>query len=219
LLIAESGREVDMRRNQIKSKIQRSIKDEERSSRLASTIRAVARNNSANPTKAEVQDVVDFVKQYVQHVPYYLEQGLAAARQIGLADEMNRMASELEAYWFQEEDLIPDRLGLLGIMDDAYASLLLLQSLSDYCKATIGRPLLAHDLTSANRFIRQLIGEPTASILDQRVGITLGQAMMNQLVSRFAMSGLTVGGGPDPTWGGVTLDEYVDIQMGSLGIV
>lgn len=208
-----------MSTKQIKSIIEHAIKDEKRAGRLASTIRTAARNNGANPTKQQIQGVVNFVKEYAQHVPYYLEQGIAAARQVELADEMNQMMSELEAYWLEEEDLIPDHLGLLGIMDDAYASLLLLQSLSDYCKATIGRPLLDQDLTSANRLIRQLIGEPTTSILDQRVGITLGLAMMNQLASQFATSGLMVGSGPDPHWGGVSLDEYVDIQMGALGVV
>lgn len=208
-----------MSTKQIKSMIQDAIKDEKRTGRLASTIRTVARNNGANPTKQQIEGVVNFVKEYTQHVPYYLEQGIVAARQVGLVHEMNQMMSELEVYWLEEEDLIPDHLGLIGIMDDAYASLLLLQSLSDYCKGTTGRPLLAQDLTLGNQLIRQLIGEPAASILDQRVGVTLGQAMMNQLATQFATSELMVGSGPDPYWGGVSLDEYVDIQMGALGVI
>ncbi len=39
---------------------------------------------------------------------------------------MSFMLSELEAYWFMQMDLMPDYLGLAGIMDDAYASLYML---------------------------------------------------------------------------------------------
>jgi hypothetical protein len=203
---------------QIRSMIDRAVADEERTGRLASTIRTAARNRGANLTPQQIQQTVGFVKAYAQHVPHYLEQGIASARQVGLGGQMNQMVSELQAYWLLESDLVPDHLGLLGIMDDAYASLHLLQSLSDYCKAATGRPLLGQDLTGANQQIRQLIGEPTASILDQRVGLTIGQALMNQLAVQFANSGLLFGGGPAPSYDGYTLDQYVDIQLGSRGV-
>lgn len=208
-----------MNTKQIKSKIQNAINDEKRTSRLASSVLTLARNNGVNPTKEQIQGVVNFVMEYAQQVPNILEQGIAAARQLGLVHEMNQMTSELEAYWLIEDDLIPDHLGLVGIMDDAYASMLLLQSLAEYCKNTVRQSFLAQDLTLANYFIRQLIGEPVASILDQRVGLTIGQAMLNRLVSQLVTGGLVIDNGPDPYWGGVSLDEYVDVQMGALGIV
>ena len=90
----------------------------------------------ANPSNQEVQNLVNFVHGYVEHVPHYLEQAANAAGQLGLSAELSQMCGELENYWFEANDLIPDHLGLLGLTDDAYASLMLLQSLSDYCQAS-----------------------------------------------------------------------------------
>lgn len=112
--------------------------------------------------------------EYAQQVPRVLEQGIAAARQLAFDHEMNQITSELEAYWMIEEDLLPDHLGLVRIMDDAYASMHLLQSLAEYCKNKVGQSFLTQDLILANYFIRQLIGEPAASILEQRVELTIG---------------------------------------------
>jgi hypothetical protein len=95
---------------------------------------------------------------------------------------MGQMLQELESYWFETNDLVPDHLGLLGLIDDAYATLFLLQGPSDYCQATFGRPLLVQNMTSANQAIRGLIGEPVVSILDQHVGITMANAMMHRML-------------------------------------
>ena len=208
-----------MRINKIRAMIDAAIEDEERSGRLAGTVRTVARNNGGNPTKKQVKEIVGFVRQYVEQVPHYLGQSVGEARKIGLGNQMNQMASQLEDYWFETDDLIPDHLGLMGLMDDAYATLLLLQSLSEYCQATVGRALVAGDLTPANQMIRLLIGEPAASNLDQRVGATLGQALMPQLASQLAVGGFWLGGASERDWGGVSLDEYVDIQLGAMGVV
>lgn len=212
-----------MRIREIKIMIQDAVKDEQETGRLADTVRTVARRNGTRPTQQQIEGVVTFVREYVQQVPFYLEQGIAMARQAGLAREMNQMASELEAYWFEGADFIPDHLGLRGIMDDAYASLSLLQAVSDYCKATTGRPLLAQDISSANQVVRQLIGEPTASLLDQHVGAKLTQALLQKLVSQFASSNFLFGS-VGPNWFNKTLEDYeleqsVNTQLGAMGVI
>ena len=209
-----------MRVQEIRNMITKAVSDEEQTARLATTLRILANSNGANPTAEQIKGVVDFVRGYVEHVPYYLEQGAAGARSVGLSTEMDQMLGELEAYWFEDEDLMPDRLGLLGLMDDAYASLLLLQSMSDYCSASFGRPLLGQNLTQLNQAMRQLIGAPVASQLEQRVGVTVGQAMMQRILMQVAQRApMALGGGPDPIYGNASIKEIVDARLGAMGVV
>ena len=209
-----------MRIDRIAKKIQKAVEDEERTGQLAEALRKIAKQSGVNPTEQDTRGAVDFLREYVQHVPHYLEQGYAAAGNLGLGNQMNQMGRELEAYWMKEEDVIPDRYGLMGIMDDAYASLTLLQGLSDYCRAASGHPLLQQDLTLANQAVRNMIGEPLASTLDQMVGITVGQALLQQVVGQLgANAGFNFGGGPDPYWGNASIDEIVTARLGAMGVV
>lgn len=209
-----------MRIDEITRMIDSAFEDEKRSARLSSSIRAIANRNGAQLSEQQAEQIVAFVKQYIQLVPQYLGQGIAAAHQAGLSREIAQMGSVLEAYWFQRDDLIPDHFGLIGVMDDAYASLFLLQSLSDHCKQTIGRPLIPIDLTSSNQFIRTLIGEPVATTLDQHVIATIMKSLMEQMASRIAMNGLFTGAGV-PGFGSLEqneIDRRVDTQLGMMGI-
>ena len=114
-----------MRTDEIRKMIEKGVSDEEQTGRLATAIGQLARQNGMNPSKQEIQGAVSFAREYVEHVPYYLEQGDSAAKQLGLAAEMGQMLRELEAYWFEANDIIPDHLGLMGLTDDAYASQIL----------------------------------------------------------------------------------------------
>ena len=210
-----------MKTKQIRKMIQDAVADEKRTGKLATAMETVARQAGLRPSQEAVDQAVGFVREYIEHVPLLLEQGMAVAKQVGLQAEMNQMAAELEAYWFEPDDVIPDHFGLYGLMDDAYASLLLLQLLSDYCKATVGRPLLSQDLTKVNQFIRQAIGEPAASMLDQRVGITVANTMTQRMVSQAVGAGFAFnyGGGPDPIWGNASIEEIAETRLGAMGVV
>jgi len=209
-----------MRTGQITQMIEDAIEDERRTGRLAQTLRAVAEENGKEPNDKEIRSAVDFVREYMQHVPYYLEEGVTAAARAGLGTEMNQIAKELEAYWLEVDDVIPDNLGLIGLMDDAYASLALLQALSDYCEAECGRPLLHRPMTQANQAIRQMIGEPARSLLDLRVKMTLSQALTQRIASQMgAQSAFSLGGGQDPYWGTDTIADVVNSRLGAMGLV
>lgn len=187
-----------MRTGEIKKKIQDAVEDEQRNGRLRKVFEEQARQRGMAPTQEDLQKAVGFVQGYIEFVPLFLEQGAGAAQQLGLGAEMGQMLQELEQYWFEENDLMPDRLGLLGLMDDAYASLLLLQSLSDYCQATFGRPLLQENITVTNQGMRALIGEPLVSMLEQKVGVTVANAMMQRIMSQVATAGFSFPTVPSP---------------------
>ncbi|MCS6303495.1 MAG: hypothetical protein H8K07_07505 [Nitrospira sp.] len=208
-----------MRTKKISKMIRDAVADEEHSERLSKLIEEISRQRGAKPTKEGVQGVVNFVREYAEHVPLFLEQASSAAQQMGLAAEMGQMLQELERYWFEANDLLPDHLGLLGITDDAYATLLLLQNLSDYCHSTFGRPLLQQNLTAANQSIRGLIGDPVVSIIEQRVSITMANAMIQRIVGQITSGGFSLPTRPDPIWGNASIDEIVNTRLGAMGVV
>ena len=168
----------------IRKMIDKAINHEKRTNDLANLARDVARQNGRSMTPDEARGVSAFVMGYVNMVPALLEEGLQASGRFGIRNEMQQMLNEVEYYWKLEQDLIPDRLGLRGICDDAYASLFLMQSLSDYCKGMHGQALLSSDLTGMNSVVRNLLGEPIAAALEQKVAMTIAQNMVGQVFNQ-----------------------------------
>ncbi len=106
------------------------LADEQKTGRLANALRERAAAHGRSPGDEDVRGAVEFVAEYVEHVPAYLRDGLEAARMAGREAEMSAVIQDATEYWLAESDIIPDRLGLLGILDDAYYSLSLMQAVT-----------------------------------------------------------------------------------------
>ncbi len=202
--------------------IESAIADEERTGRLANALRERAASHGRAPADEEVEGAVNFVREYVEHVPAYLRDGLEAARLAGRENEMSEVIREATTYWVTESDIIPDRLGLLGILDDAYYSLTLMQSVSDRHEEESGRPLFSRNLRAANTSIRNLIGEPAASQIDMYVGTRLNADPMTQMVRALTAMSSHRGAFPIPVgetiWGEHSTEEVVKARLGRLGL-
>ncbi|MCL7972227.1 MAG: YkvA family protein [marine benthic group bacterium] len=202
--------------------IENAIADEERTGRLANALRDRAATHGRTPAEEEVAGAVNFVREYVEHVPAYLRDGLEAARLAGRESEMAEVMREATDYWLTESDIIPDRLGLLGILDDAYYSLTLMQSVSDRHEEESGRALFSRNLKAANASIRNLIGEPAASQIDMYVGTRLNADPMTQMVHALTAMSSHRGAFPIPVgeaiWGDHSTEEIVEARLGRLGL-
>lgn len=203
-----------MRTKEIQKMIDNAFKHEDETGFFAKYIR-----EAGKLSEEQAQAIVDAVRTYIKLVPHFLEQGSAAARGAGIQNEMEQVLAELETYWFKEDDVIPDRFGLGGILDDAYASLVLLQGMSDYVKKTGGRSFLERDLTDVNQGIRKVLGLEAASQLEQMVGVTIGRAMLGRILTQVAGARpFSFGVGPDPMWGNASIDEIVSTRLGAMGV-
>lgn len=206
----------------IKKMISKAVENEKSTNSLAKLVKTVALQNGKSMTLLEAQRVSDFVIEYVKLVPVYIEEGLDAAGKFGIQNEMSQMISELEHYWIIEQDLIPDNLGLIGITDDAYASIYLLQTLSDYCKSINSRPLLQTDFTNPNKVIRNLLGDSIAIAIEQKVQITIASNMTNQIFNQLYQnifsSGFTFGNAAQAYIDQREIDDHVNVQLGAMGI-
>ena len=198
------------------------LADEARTGRLANALRDRAGTHGLSPGDDELGQAVAFVREYVEHVPAYLRNGLEAARIVGREDEMREVLDEATQYWAAASDIIPDRLGLLGIMDDAYYSLTLMQAVSDRYEEDTGRPLFSRDLRAANASIRNLIGEPAASQIDMFIGTRLNADPMTQMLHALTAMSSHRGAFPIPEresiWGERTTEDVVKARLGRLGL-
>lgn len=198
------------------------LADEHRTGRLANALRQRAATHGRSPDPTEVQSAVNFVVEYVAHVPAYLRDGLEAARLVGREPEMMEVVRAASEYWLAETDIIPDRLGLLGILDDAYYSLTLMQAVSDRYEEESGRPLFSRNLQAANASIRNLIGEPAASQIDMFVGSRLNADPMTQMVRALTAMSSHRGAFPIPSregiWGDRATEDVVRARLGRLGL-
>ena len=109
-----------------------------------------------------------------------------AATNVGLEQAMLRVLAMVESYWLEGDDVIPDGLGVIGLLDDAYCSLSSLQAVSDHYRLQTGKHLFPDDLSQANRAMRRIIAEPYASELDRIVIRTMKETGLLEAVTALA---------------------------------
>jgi hypothetical protein len=69
-----------------------------------------------------------------------------------------------------------------------------------------------------NQRVRNLIGEPSATLVDTQIAIALAvPAVMAVLEGLESFGGTLVD--RDPIWGNASIDDIVDARLGALGIV
>jgi uncharacterized membrane protein YkvA (DUF1232 family) len=136
---------------------------------LHELLAAVAGQHNLEPMPEDLARGARFVLAYIGQVPYMMKIAWTAALNVGLESEMRRILEMVESYWAEGDDVIPDDLGAIGLLDDAYCSLTSLQAVSDHYQLQTGKHLFPDDLSEANQAMRRIIGEPYASELDRMV--------------------------------------------------
>lgn len=127
-----------------------------------------------------------FVRRYIELVPYMMKVASTAAGKVGLDRPMGLILDAVQSYWLEDDDIIPDQIGVIGLLDDAYCSLSSMQLVSDHYRLQTGKYLFPDDLTGANQVMRRIIGEPYASDLDRLVTGTMQSAGLLEAVKALA---------------------------------
>jgi len=153
---------------------------------LHDLLAAVAEQQGVEPQPEDLARGARFVLAYIEQVPYMMKIAWTAASNVGLEQEMQRILEMVESYWAEGNDVIPDELGAIGLLDDAYCSLTSLQSVSDHYRLQTGKHLFPNDLGEANRAMRRIIGEPYASELDRLVIRTMKATGLIEAVATLA---------------------------------
>ena len=210
-----------MQTQTIRRMITDAVNHEASTGTLSGLVTQFAQAKGLQPSAADIVGVVKLIQEYVEHAPAFLEAAATAAEQAGITGQVMPLLEVAEQYFLSPLDIIPDHMGLAGLMDDAYLVHMLIQGISQQYQQQTGNPLLEIDTTAANAAIRVLIGEPHASALDAAIGSTLGmpniQAAIQQLTANFGPT-LDLAGG-DPIWGNASIDEIVDARLGAMGVI
>jgi uncharacterized membrane protein YkvA (DUF1232 family) len=160
--------------------------DAEAEPELRDVLAVVAERRGAEPGSEDLERGVQFVIAYIEQVPYMMKVAWTAACNVGLETEMRRILEMVDSYWREGDDIIPDELGVVGLLDDAYCSMTSLQAVSDHYRLQTGKFLFPDDLSEANRAMRQIIGEPYASELDRIVVRTMRETGLVDTVTSMA---------------------------------
>ncbi|MBT8058952.1 MAG: hypothetical protein KJO33_05110 [Gammaproteobacteria bacterium] len=155
-------------------------------SELRELLAAVAESRGAEAGPDDLEQGCRFVVTYIEQVPYMMKVAWTAASNVGLEAEMARILERVNSYWIEGNDIIPDELGVVGLLDDAYCSLTSLQSVSDHYRLQTGKYLFPDDLSLSNKAMRRIIGEPYASDLDRLVIGTMTEAGLIDAVKMLA---------------------------------
>lgn len=153
---------------------------------LHDLLAVIAVRNGVEPDEAELERGTRFVTGYIEQVPYMLKVAMTAAINVGMQKEMRQIVDMVLGYWEQDEDVIPDTLGIIGLLDDAYCSLVSLQTVSDHYRLQTGKHLFPDDLTLANKVMRKIIGDPYVVELDRFVSQAIEEAGVMQAVKSMA---------------------------------
>ncbi len=147
---------------------------------------AVAARNKLTPDPEGLSTAANFVLDYIRQVPYVIKVAWTAANQVGLTVPMQLILDAVISYWERDDDVIPDSIGVIGLIDDAYCSLCSLQMVSDHFRMLTGKHLFPENLGPANQSIRQLLGQPYAGDLDRFVMDTLNAAQIIPALQQLA---------------------------------
>jgi len=207
--------------NDIRSQISAALENEEKTKSTANRLTEHLRNSGLSMTPAQQEDTLNFVKAYISETPDVIDAAFHAADQAGKLGELQPIFDTSFNYWAEQQDYIPDTLGLIGLTDDAYLTRMFMESISSLHAAQTGQPLLSIDLGPANRVMRGLIGEPIATSLDAAVGQTIaGQMIQAGLKQLGGFGGLNLN---MPGYGNYMsqyeIDRQVDVQLGAMGVI
>ena len=136
-----------------------------------------------------------------------LEESQAAAqkeRARAFAAPLMKLAGQ---YFLDPEDLIPDEMGLYGLVDDAYLAHLFIIRLSETVEKEKGFPLLDDLKAEHAPAIRAILGNDIAEKLEAKVDVNLRSVIVRNHMAQAVMASGTLPNGAMEMWRKVEEDR------------
>jgi len=176
----------------IRAQIQDAWNEERRRDTFAALIRsqlarrAEASGESSSPQEREqaAQAILEAWRIQLDQVPEVIDALAEAAKDARVASAVAPILQAVQEYFLDPDDVIPDSHGILGLLDDMYLALSLLQSVSEQCRELTGHALIDVDLTPSIQAVRPLFQGKRITALDARIHTTLCRpAMLSSMQS------------------------------------
>lgn len=101
-----------MQTNKIRHMIKKAKKIERQTGNLRSALEGLAQIRGVYLNSEQIDGVVQFIQQYVDHAPALMDQIASAAKEEGIYHQIEHILDAAGQYFLAPEDLIPDHLGI-----------------------------------------------------------------------------------------------------------
>lgn len=139
----------------------------------------LAQNSAAELTQESRAVLRQLAENYVTSSVWMLAEVDAVTTTLGLANVVAPALQTAAGYYLNDNDLIPDQSGLLGLLDDAYLATRFIAQLSELYRAQTGVALLDVSLDNTSQLVRTFIEPQLAHQLDTMTQQGLAQVSQN----------------------------------------
>jgi uncharacterized membrane protein YkvA (DUF1232 family) len=169
----------------IEEMIDKAVAIEAKECHLAHYLEDRAQTRGLTLDAQQKRDALELFERYIRSVPTLLRSTSALAQGTPVEALLGQVIRAAVTYWDEPDDLVPDELGLLGLLDDAYFTLQSLQLVSERLQGLTGQALMADDLTALDNVVREILGE-LADVLDELVDLSMTNAGIEELLGKIA---------------------------------
>lgn len=163
----------------IKSKVSEAIAHEEQTGFLAQLLTKLCMDQGVSYDSNQIAQSVNFIRTSVELVPNILEEFIKAAKEYDALDDIRPFLEAAEECFLSIQDGIPDNMGLVGLMDNAYLVHSLIISIPGITKEVPG-------VLEFHNVLRNSIGEPIVSQLDVIVNSILNKPDVQMAIQKIA---------------------------------
>lgn len=122
--------------------------------------------------------------QYIYAVPGLLEGLYRSALEQNELARVEPLLDQIVQYFFLVDDLVPDHLGVFGLLDDAYVALRCIEKLNEWTLSFGNPALLDVDLAGINEIAASVLGAEITSQLDASIDWQITKASMKSWFGR-----------------------------------
>ncbi len=170
----------------LNEQIEAAVAIEAKEGHLANYLRDRATGRGVSLTDSELGAALELFENYIRSVPTLLAAASASAAGTPVEALMVKVMEAAVTYWDERDDLVPDELGVLGLLDDAYFSLRMLALVSARLREESGQTLVADDLSALDDVVRDILGAKLTEVLDELVILSLSNAPVDELIATIA---------------------------------
>jgi len=178
-----------MSTEEIRAQIEAAWREEARTQAFAALVRQQLREAGAGEVPQDSSTVAEILSAWhvqLENVPDLIDAMRHAARRAGVGEAIEPVLQAAEGYFLDRHDLLPDSHGVLGLLDDMYLALSLIQQISLQHREQTGQPLLEVDLTESIASVRPLFRGERLQALDERIERSLNAPELAQWLDRLS---------------------------------
>lgn len=155
----------------------------------------------------DAQSICVLAADYLRAVVGMLVECEKAAEKVGAKGFAEPLLKLSVNYFFEPDDLIPDSMGLYGLIDDAYLAHKFILGISAAVEAEKGFPLLPSIQDDSIAVIREVLGNEIADKLDDKVEANIQSVTVRNQMARLSMLSGTLPTHDSRLWAKVKADR------------